>query len=520
MAKIASAREAVDKIPNGATVAVSGFIGFGSPDELLLALRERFEQTGEPKNLTLMKGISISDKRGRGTDRLALEGLIGRVICSHLGLEPALTRLIDENRCLAHTLPLGTVTELLRAAAAHRPGVVTECGLGTFADPRVEGGAANALTAEKGERLCEPVTLGGRECLFYKTIPVRAALIRGSFADEDGNISLDREAVAADQFEAAAAAMGSGGIVIAQVEDIVPRGSLDARAVKIHGFMVDYIVKARPENHAQGYDSPEFRPELTGERRVSLEELPPLPLDIRKLCARRAAMELRGGTLINLGFGMPDSVAAVAREEGFSDKLTLSLESGVLGGVPLSGLGLGASVNPEAIYKTADMLSIYDGGGLDTTVLGLAETDRLGNVNVSRFGGSITGPGGFVDISQNTPNVIFVGAFTAGGLRVDISDGRLSILREGRFCKFKNAVEQISFSGAMAEKRGQRVLIVTERAVFRLENGGLTLIEIAPGVELERDILAHMEFAPRISPELKLMDSRIFRPEPMGLTLQ
>ena len=549
MSQFVTAAEAVRHIPDGATVAVGGFCGFGSPDEVLIALRERFDATGAPKNLTLFKGVSIGDKGERGCSRIAREGLVGRVICAHVGLEPAMAALIEQDKCLAYLLPLGPCTELLRAAAAHRPGVLTRCGLETFADPRTEGSKANAATRAHGADIVSLMELDGEKCLYYRTLPIQACIVRGTYADTDGNIVLDREALQSDQFEAAAAAHNSGGIVIVQVEDVVPAGTLDPRNVRLHHFMVDYVVKAQPKNHLQGYDDPNYRPELTGEARsvshtVDPETIQPLlfvgrkqaeayikaarefvakrpamPLNDRKVCGRRAALELRAGTLINLGIGMPDAVAAVAEEEGVADRFTLSIESGVLGGVPLTGLGLGASTNPEAIYKMADILNIYDGGGLDTAVLGLAEIDAQGNVNVSKFGGRVTGPGGFIDIAQNTGTVIFTGTFTAGGLQTSYDGGTLRILREGRAMKFKQQVEQISFSGSYAVRTGKRVLVVTERAVFSLTQQGLELIELAPGIDLERDVLAHMAFLPRISPDLRQMDARIFRDEPMGLTI-
>lgn len=515
--KIISAAQAAALIPNGATVAVGGFCGFGSPDELLIAIRQRFLETGEPKQLNLLKGVSIGDKAERGCSRIALDGLVRQVICSHVGLEPPLAKMVAENRCLAYMVPLGTIAEIYRATAAHRPGVLTRCGLETFADPRLEGSKANDITVKTGEDIVSLVNIDGETCLLYKPIPVDVCLIRGSYSDRNGNIVFDHEALQAEQFEAAAAAHNSGGIVIVQVEDIVDR-DFDPRTVKLHHFMVDYVVKSRPENHLQGYDSDEFRPEICGEKRRPIDAAPKImPLNDRKVCGRRAAMELEPGTLINLGIGMPDSVAAVADEEGIADQFTLSIESGVLGGIPLSGLGLGACTNPDAIYKMADIMCIYDGGGLDMAVLGLAEVDQQGNVNVSKYGDRVTGPGGFINIAQNTQTIIFVGTFTAGGLKTSYEDGKWKLLHEGQSVKFKKKVEQVTFSGGYAVRTGKKVMVVTERAVFCLTEDGLMLTEIAPGVDLERDILAHMEFTPIIRDELKRMDPRIFREGRMGL---
>lgn len=516
MSKFVSAQEAVALLQDNMTVAVGGFCGFGSPDELFLALRDRYLETGSPKNLTITKGVSVGDKAERGVSRIALEGLIGRVITAHVGLEPPLAKLVEENKCLAYMIPLGTVTELYRATASGRPGVITRTGLETFADPRQEGSKANQRTVEQGADIVQLLDVQGEKLLYYPAFPVDACLIRGTYADREGNISFDREAMHGDQFEAAAAVHNSGGTVIVQVEKIVDE-PLDPRLVKLHHFMVDYIVEAKPENHVQGYDAPGYRPEVSGESKKELEAIEPMPLNARKVCGRRAAMELEAGAVINLGIGMPDAVAAVAAEEGISDRFTLSVESGVLGGVPLGGVGLGGSTNPEAIYKTADILNLYDGGTLTMAVLGLAEMDQYGNVNVSKFGGRVTGPGGFINIAQNTKTVIFTGTFTAGGLKEEFADGKLHILQEGRAVKLRKQVEQVSFSGSYALRTGKRVLAVTERAVFRLTENGLELIEIAPGADLERDILAQMEFRPAISPDLKEMDKRIFIDAVMGL---
>ena len=500
MTKFVTVQEAAALIGNNVTLAASAFGGFGSTDELYKAIRKRFLKEGAPRNLTVIKSVSIGDKATRGLNYIGLEGLIGRVITSHVGLEPAVAKLVSENKCLAYMVPLGTIMKLYRAAAAKQPGILTDIGLDTCCDPRLEGGKANAITVEQGPDIVSLMNIDGRDYLFYKTIPIDVCLIRGTYADETGTISMEKEAVSNEELELAAATHDSGGIVIVQVEDIVPQGTLDPRLVKLHHFMVDYVVKAKPENHRQGFDRDEFRPELTGATRVQIDALDPMPLNDRKICGRRALMELRPGSLVNLGIGMPQTVAAVAAEENVADQITLSIESGVLGGVPLQGLGIGATINPEAMYKMPDILDIYDGGGLDMSVLGLAEIDTYGNVNVSKFNGHVVGPGGFIDISRNTPKVIFVGTFLAGKQK-----------------KFKNKVEQVTFSGKYSIEHGQQVVVATERAVFRLTRDGLMLTEIAPGFNLEKDILENMEFRPVISPDLKEMDPRIFQEGPMGL---
>lgn len=453
MTKFITGKEAAALVQDGATLAHSGFVGFGTPDYLLKCLRDRYDEEKAPHQLRLVKVIGDSDKKGRGTDRLAVGDLIGTLISSHAGLEPALSQYIYENKCDAYMLPLGTMVKLFRAIAAHQPGVWTLIGLGTFADPRLEGSKVNTRTKEQGEDLVRLVTIDGEECLFYKTFPMDVAYVRGTYADEDGNVSFEKEALVCDQLEIASAVHDSGGIVVVEVEDVVARGSLDPRLVKLHRFMVDYVVKAPAEYHRQSFACDDFRPELTGATKKPLQAMKPLPLDNRKICAHRSALELKPGYLINLGIGIPQAAAAVAAELGFANKLILSTESGVLGGVPLLGLDMGAAVNPEGIYKMADILDLYDGGCLDLAVLGLAEMDRHGNVNVSKFNGRVAGPGGFINISQNTPRLVFTGTFTAGGLKEECRDGKLVILQEGKYKKFKKTVEQVTFSAEYAKKR-------------------------------------------------------------------
>lgn len=516
MKKVISAEAAARLLPDGARIAIGGFLGFGCPEEILKAMRKTYDETGHPKDLTLIKGVSIGDKGERGINRLAAEGLLKCVICSHFGLEPGIARMAAENKFFSYMLPLGTITDWFRAVASNKPGLLTYIGLGTFVDPRIEGAKGNTLTKEKGKDIVSLVEVQGKECLYYETAPLHACVIRGTYADEDGNISMEREAIHADQLEIAEATHNSGGTVIVQVEKIVSRGTIDPRDVKIHGFMVDYVVVAKPENHPQTFTSDTYLPELTGDVRIPLSGVEKMPLTVRKICGRRAALELKPDTLVNLGIGMPDAVAAVAAEEGISSAFTLSIESGVLGGVPLGGLALGGSINPEAFYKMPDILNLYDGGGLNMAVLGLAEMDAEGNLNVSKFHGKVMGPGGFINIAQNTPFVIFTGTFTAGKSDIRIENGRLHIVEDGAVVKFKQAVEQISFSGRMAVQNGQRVLIVTERAVFELTAEGLMLTEYAPGVDIERDIMAKMEFRPLISADLKEMDAALFCEEPLG----
>ncbi len=512
MTRFVSAREAIARIHDYDTLAHCGFVGFSVPEYLLETLAQKYRETGHPHSLTLIKSIGVSDKKGHGSDHLSQKGLVDTIITSHVGLEPGLAERIYHNDCRAYLLPFGTIIKLYRAQASHAPGVWTATGLGTFADPRQEGSKANEKTVQSGKDIVRIATVHGNEYLYYDPIAIDVCFIRGTYADEDGNISLEKEALLSDQLEVAMATHASGGIVIAEVEGVLPSGTLNPRSVKIHRFMVDYVIPSPKEYHTQSLSPKGYRPELTGETRKAPVTMTPLPLDARKICARRAVKEFHHGDLINLGIGIPQGAATVAAEEGLSQEFILSTESGVLGGIPLTGMGMGASINPEAIYKTADILDVYTGGCLDCTVLGLAEMDAQGNVNVSKFNGRVVGPGGFIDISQNTKTIIFLGTFTAGGLREEIRDGTLIITHEGTYKKFKKDVEQITFSARHAMERQQNVLVITERAVFRLTQNGLVLIEIAPGIELQKDILNQMDFKPAISTNLQTMGYEIFKP--------
>lgn len=519
MAKFISAQQAVSLLPDGAVLGIGGFGAYGPSDELLEALAQRYAETGHPGRLTVVAGISGGNNKEDdvGFNRLKAPGLLETIIAGHFGNAPCIANMVGGNEIAGYTIPLGVVMHLYRAIAGKKPGVLTHIGLGTFADPREEGCKANEKARQQGREVVSLVEIGGEEYLFYPSFPIQFCFVRGTYADEDGNITLTHEALTDAQLELASAVHNSGGTVIVQVEGIVKRGTIPPKQVRIHNSLVDYVVKARPVNHPQSYACAQYRPELTGEVQVPTDALPPMPLNIRKVIARRAAMELRPGCLINLGIGIPSGVANVANEEGIANQMTLSLESGPVGGVPVDGLGFAAAVNAEAIYGICDTFDLYDGGVLDMTFLGAAEIDKRGNVNVSRFGTRCTGPGGFINISQSARKVFYVGAFTSGKLEVEIAEGHLKILREGTGVKFVDRVQQITFSADYAARTGQEVMYITERAVFRLSKDGPVLTEIAPGIDLERDVLAHMAFRPVIAPDLKEMDPRIFRAEPMGL---
>jgi propionate CoA-transferase len=510
--KIVSAAEAIALVRDGDTVAFSGFVGAVTPDELIGALEERFLATGSPRDLTLVFAAAPGDGKDRGLNRLAHEGLVKRVIGGHWSLVPKLGALAVSNRIEAYNLPLGVVSHLFREIAGHRAGLLTKVGLRTFVDPRQDGGRINARSTDSLVRVME---IDGEEWLFYKAFPITIAFVRGTTADLTGNVSMEREALTLDNCAIATAAKNSGGFVFVQVERVSAPGALDPREVIVPGVMVDCVVVAQPKNHHQTYGTV-YNPAFAGEFKVALDLLAPLELDERKVIARRAAFELPMGGVVNLGIGMPEGVAAVANEERVLNYLTLTAEPGVIGGVPQSGLDFGAAVNTEAIIHQNQQFDFYDGGGLDMACLGMAEVDADGHVNVSRFGPKLAGAGGFINITQNARHLVFAGTFTAGGLRIAIEDGDMTIVKEGRSRKFVKKVEQITFNGTYAAENGQPVLYVTERCVFRRTPEGMELIEVAPGIDIERDILAQMDFRPIVR-EPRPMDPRIFRTQPMQL---
>ncbi|OCA96649.1 acyl CoA:acetate/3-ketoacid CoA transferase [Clostridium beijerinckii] len=505
--KVISIEQSVDLIKNGATVAVGGFVGCAHPEQITLEIEKQYLKRHVPNNLTLVFAAGQGDGKDRGLNHLGYEGLVHRIIGGHWALTPKLQKLTLENKVEAYNLPQGVISHLYRDIAAGKPGTITHVGLKTFIDPRIEGGKLNEITKED---IVKVVNIEEKEYLLYKAFPIDVVLLRATYADEDGNATMEKEALTLDATAMAQAAKNSGGIVILQVEKVVTKGSLDPRKVKIPGIYVDAIVVASTENQMQTF-SENFNPAYCGDTKVPVDSIEPLPLNERKVIARRCAKELVPNAVTNLGIGIPEGIAIVANEEGIADQMTLTVEPGGVGGVPAGGLSFGASTNPVCILDQSSQFDFYDGGGLDVAFLGLAQCDKSGNINVSKFGPKIAGCGGFINITQNAKKLIYCGTFTAGGLKVKIGEGKLIIENEGKAKKFVNAVEQITFSGEYASSIGQTVLYVTERAVFKLTKEGLLLEEIAPGINLEKDILDNMDFKPIISPELKLMDENMFK---------
>jgi propionate CoA-transferase len=510
--KVISASEAASLIQPGDSILVSGSGGGHCvPEAVLEAIEARFLETGAPRDLCLIHAVGIGDRKLKGAARFRHPGMLKRSITGALVDSPPLIELAQKDLIESYTLPQGVIAQMTREIAAGRPGVITKTGLHTFVDPRQRGARQSASARED---LVELLEIGGEEWLRFKPFPLDVVLLRGTTADEDGNITMEQEAVPGEMLSSAQAGRRLGAVVVVQVKRLARRGTLPQRAVKIPGILVDHVVV--DENQRQTYWS-DYNPSYSGEMRIPLEGLRRLPFTERKIVARRAAMEIRPGAVCNLGAGISTGVSAVAAEEGFLDEVVLTNEQGFVGGAPLTGPDSGAAQNYDAMVDQPYQFDFYDGGGLDIAFLSFAEVDGEGHVNVSRFGDTIVGIGGFVNISQNACKVVFSGTFTAGGLQIATTDGQLRILQEGRSRKFVRAVEQICYNGRFAREQGREAVFVTERAVFRVGASGLELCEVAPGIDIERDIVAHMDFRPAIAADLRTMDARLFAAEPMGL---
>lgn len=516
--KVLSPQEAVKLVNDEDHLILGGFIGAVVPESLSDALEKRFIETGSPRNLSIYFVAGQGDSAEKANNHLAHEGLVKMALGGHWGLIPKLQTLANANKITGYNFPQGVIAHLLRDSAAGKPGTLSHVGLGTFVDPRIEGGKINSITKEDRVSV---LPVKGKEYLFYDRINANVAFLRGTTADENGNVTMEDECLFVENLCAAQLVKNQGGRVIVQVKRIVKNGTLNPQHIRIPGIFVDTLVLADDSHHMQTF-AEAHNPSYCGQgvyRDIKTTNTPRM-LDVKKIIARRAALELKQNAIINYGIGAPEVIAEITDEEGVTQQLTATVEPGAIGGTPAGGLSFGASAFPEAIITQDQMFDFYDGGGLDQAFLGLAECDQKGNINVSKFGTKIAGCGGFIDITQNAKQVIFCGSFVAGKMNITAENGKLCIHKDGDIIKFIEAVQQITFSGDVARINQKRILYVTERAVFELRPEGITLIEIAPGIDLEKDVLGKMKFKPNIADQLIVMDARIFNDVPMGLHLK
>ena len=511
-------------IPDHAVVSVSSSSGLGCPDATLRAIGARFEQTGAPRQITTIHPIAAGDMYGiDGIDHIARPGLLKRVIAGSYPSGPSsresprIWQMIHNNEIEAYNLPSGIIFHMHREAAAKRPGVLSRVGWDTVVDPAHRGGKMNDVTLED---IVTRVEFAGEDWLFYKSIPVDVAIIRGTTADENGNLSMEHEGAYLGLVDQALAARNNGGLVIAQVKRIAAAGSLPPQTIRLPGALVDHIVL--DPQQMQTTQTP-YEPAISGELPRPLGSFSPVEWGLSKVIARRAAMTLQAGETVNLGFGISALAPYILLEEGLHGAVTWAIEQGAVGGLPLRDFQFGCASNLEAIVASPDQFTFFQGGGFDRTLLSFMEVDAAGSVNVSRLAAKphvTAGIGGFIDITAQARNIVFSSFFTAGGLQIEIEDGKLRIRQEGRFKKFVPAIEEVTFSGRRARDIGQNVIYITERCVIALEERGLTVTEIAPGIDLERDVLKQAGIPLQVSPELREMDARLFSPELMQLRLK
>ena len=503
--RVVTSSEAAKLIPDGATVALCGCLSVLEPDAVLQGIEARFLQEGHPRDLTVIHPVMVASRKGTGINRFAHDGLMRRVIGGSFSIFPdyEITGMIKQDRVEAYNLPIGTILHWLRESGAGRPGLFTGVGLQTYIDPRVEWGRANAAAKEP---LSQVVQLAGGEWLFYPAVRVDVAIIRGTSADPQGNISVEHEPASLGIFTLALAAKHAGGKVIAQVKQRVESGSVHPRLTVVPGPLVDVIVV----DPVQAQTAVGEHPEFSGETRIMLRP-DPIRLTVESAIARRAMRELRDGQLVNLGYGVPSMIPALGFPQRMHERVAYSIEHGPVGGLPEGMEAFGVSANPDILLDSTFVFDLYDGGLLNITLLGMAQVDQEGNVNVSKFAHMAPGSGGFANICHQTKKILFCGTFTAGGFQAEIVDGRVVIRKEGRVKKFVQRVEQVTLSGKAAREKGQEILYITERCVFRLGAQGLELTEVAPGIDPAKDILPQMEFPIPIPPNIPTMDPSLFR---------
>jgi len=535
LSKFVEAWYPLSQIPDGAVVAISGFNMPLTPEYLIQGLYQLYRSTGHPRNLFIISD-TFPGAPGRGLDWLAerlykdygeSQDFLRGMLVAYYGWSKWLQKMAAQNLFEAYTWPICVLASWFRDVASGKPGTISRVGLGTFLDPRQDGGALNDLARERRTARTEIVEVDGREYLMYKAPQPDVALIRGSRADDHGNISLDEEGVVGPilQIAQAAKARGRQGLVIAQILYPVRSGSIEPKKVVVPGPIVDYIVQAPPERHWQSATI-QYDPRISGQVLVPQEylEIKPVPLSTRKVIARRVLLEMlriareKGRyVIVNLGVGIPSIVSSIAAEEGLSELVISTVESGPWGGIPLTGPDFGVAISPRALIPLSEQFVFYEGGIIDVASLGFLQVDKNGNVNASILPGRLTGPGGFPCISTGAPRIYFAGHFTAGKQDIRVTPEGLQIVKDGDVVKFVDRVYKILYCPCQGEEEGREHLYITERAVFRLSGGTLELVEIAPGVDLERDILAKMEFEPKIAEDLRVMDKRIFSPTRMGI---